>query len=180
MSEYAQSFIAHLERLHERDRGALAVLRRSLGFAPGAYAPAYPYIERFVAAERHAQDASRLALYVVAGLYAMHPRQAAKSLATSLGELMRKRDSASIEQRFVALLGADAENLAVYLRQVISLLAAGDQPLDYGVLLRDLRVWLEPQIDPERRDAVRQRWARDFYRALAATSNEQASASAND
>ncbi|MNF31842.1 CRISPR-associated protein Cse2 [compost metagenome] len=180
MSEYAQSFIAHLERLHERDRGALAVLRRSLGFAPGAYAPAYPYVERFVAAERHAQDASRLALYLVAGLYAAHPRQAAKNLATSLGELMRQRDSASIEQRFIALLGADAENLANYLRQVISLLAAGDQPLDYGVLLRDLSVWLNPHIDPERRDAVRQRWARDFYRVLAAPANEPTPISAND
>lgn len=180
MSEYEQNFIAHLERLHERDRGALAVLRRSLGFALGAYAPAYPYVERFVAAERHAQDASRLALYLVAGLYAAHPRQAAKNLAASLGELMRQRGSASIEQRFIALLGADAENLAVYLRQTISLLAAGDQPLDYGVLLRDLSVWLNPHIDPERRDAVRQRWARDFYRALAAPAGEKTPTPAND
>ncbi|WPC04511.1 type I-E CRISPR-associated protein Cse2/CasB [Pseudomonas benzenivorans] len=179
MSEYPQSFIAHLERLRERDPGALAKLRRSLGFAPGAYAPVYPYVERFVAVERHAQDASRLALYLVAGLYATHPRQATNSLAASLGELMRLRDSASIEQRFVALLGADAENLANYLRQIISLLAAGDRPLDYGVLLRDLGVWLNPHVDPERRDAVRQRWARDFYRALAAPANETMPTPAN-
>jgi len=179
MSEYAQNFIAHLERLHERDRGALAVLRRSLGFELGAYAPAYPYVERFVATERHAQDASRLALYLVAGLYAAHPRQAGKSLATSLGDLMHQRDSASIEQRFIALLGADAENLAVYLRQVISLLAAGDQPLDYSALLQDLSLWLNPRIDPERRDAVRQRWARDFYRALTVSVSEKTPLSAN-
>ncbi|TBU90903.1 type I-E CRISPR-associated protein Cse2/CasB [Phytopseudomonas dryadis] len=180
MSEFAQSFIAHLQRLHERDRGALAILRRSLGFAPGVYAPAYPYVERFVAAERHAQDASRLALYLTAGLFATHPRQAAKSLATSLGELMRQRDSASIEQRFIALLSADAENLAIYLRQIISLLAADDRPLDYGVLLRDLSVWLNPYIDSERRNAVRQRWARDFYRALAAPAADHTAQAAND
>lgn len=180
MSEYAQSFITHLQRLHERDRGALAILRRSLGFSPGAYAPAYPYVERFVAVDRHAQHASRLALYLVAGLYAAHPRQAAKSLANSLGELMRERDSASIEQRFIALLGADAENLAVYLRQIISLLAAGDQPLDYSVLLQDLGIWLNPHTDPERRDAVRQRWARDFYRALAAPVSDKNPTLAND
>lgn len=180
MSDYAQSFIKYLEALPERDRGALAVLRRSLGFAPGAYPPAYPYVERFVAAERHAQDASRLALYVVAGLYATHPRQGGKSLATSLGELMRQRDSASIEQRFVALLGADAENLAVYLRQIVSLLAAGDLPLDYAALLKDLSLWLNPRIDPERRDVVRQRWARDFYRALAPASSEKMPTPAND
>jgi CRISPR system Cascade subunit CasB len=180
MSDYAQNFIAHLERLHERDRGALAVLRRSLGFEPGAYVPAYPYVERFVAAERHAQDASRLALYLVAGLYAENPRQADKSLATSLGVLMFQRDSASIEQRFLALLGADAENLAFYLRQIISLLAAGDQSLDYSALLQDVSLWLNPRIDPERRDAVRQRWARDFYRALTVSSSEKTPIPAND
>ncbi|MBH3338064.1 type I-E CRISPR-associated protein Cse2/CasB [Pseudomonas mendocina] len=180
MSEFAQGFIAHLQRLQERDRGALAVLRRSLSFAPGAYPPAYPYVERFVAAERHAQDASRLALYLTAGLFAAHPEQGAKSLATSLGELMRKRDSASIEQRFIALLGADAENLAVYLRQIISLLAGDDRVLDYGVLLQDLRIWLNPHSDAERRDNVRQRWARDFYRALTAPAAESTEQAAND
>jgi len=180
MSEYAQNFIAHLERLYDRDRGALAVLRRSLGFAPGTYVPAYPYVERFVAAERHAQDASRLALYLVAGLYAANPRQAEQSLATSLGGLMRLRDSASIEQRFIALLGADAENLAFYLRQIISLLAAGDQPLDYSALLQDVSLWLNTRIDSERRDAVRQRWARDFYRALTVSGSEKTPISAND
>jgi CRISPR system Cascade subunit CasB len=180
MSEFAQSFIAHLQRLQERDRGAMAVLRRSLSFEPGSYPPAYPYVERFVAVERHAQDASRLALYLAAGLYAAHPHHGARSLAASLGELMRKRESASIEQRFIALLGADAENLAVYLRQIISLLAADDRPLDYSLLLRDLSVWLNPRIDAERRDSVRQRWARDFYRALAAPAAEPTEQAVND
>jgi CRISPR system Cascade subunit CasB len=180
MSEFAQRFIAHLQDLHERDRGAMAVLRRSLGFAPGGYPPAYPYVERFVSAERHAQDASRLALYLTAGLYAAHPRQGEKSLADSLGELMLQRDSASIEQRFVALLGADAENVAVYLRQIISLLAADDRPLDYRALLRDLGIWLNPQIDAERLDSIRQRWARDFYRALAEPADHLPEQAAND
>lgn len=168
MNELAQSFIAHLQRLHESNRGAMAVLRRSLSFKPGGYAPAYPYVERFVAAERHAQDASRLALYLTAGLYGAHPQQGAKSLASGLGQVMRERDSASIELRFIALLGADAENLAIYLRQVISLLASEECALDYAGLLRDLSVWLNPYIDTERLDNVRQRWARDFYRAVAA------------
>lgn len=180
MSDYARDFVAHLEELHKHSSAAMAELRHSLGFAPGAYPPAYPYVERFVAAERHAQDASRLALYVVAGLYALHPRQGGRSLAAGLGELMRRRDGAGIEQRFIALLGADAENLAVYLRQVVSLLATGDLPLDYAVLLRDLHLWLDPWIDPERRDVVRQRWARDFYRALAAPAGETAPTPVND
>ncbi len=181
MSEYAQRFVAHLEQLNQRNRGALATLRRSLAFEPGGYPPAYPFVERFVSPERHARDASRLALYIVAGLYALHPHQGGKSLASSLGSLMRERESGSIEQRFVALLGADAENVAVYLRQIVSLLAADDRPLDYGLLLRDLTAWLNP-FDSEWRDSVRQHWARDFYRALAAEGRpaDASSTSAND
>ncbi len=63
MSEAAQSFIAHLAQLKDSNRGALAHLKRSLGFMPGAYPAAYPYVERFVGADRHAQDPWRLALY---------------------------------------------------------------------------------------------------------------------
>ena len=166
MSEYAQDFVRHLEQLRERDRGALAALRHSLAFAPGGYPPAYPYVERFVAGERHAQDAWRLALYVVAGLYALHPKHGASSVAASLGLLMRERGSASIEKRFVALLGADAENLPNYLRQIVSLLAAGDRSFDYAALLGDLSRWLNPRLDPDWRDQIRQCWARDFYRAV--------------
>ncbi|MBN0161641.1 type I-E CRISPR-associated protein Cse2/CasB, partial [Pseudomonas aeruginosa] len=98
MSAAEHPFIGHLQRL-QNDRGALAVLRRSLGFAPGAYVPAYPYVERFVGAERHAHDAWRLALYLTAGLFASHPEQGPASLATRFGELMKARDSASIERR---------------------------------------------------------------------------------
>ncbi|EME5358153.1 type I-E CRISPR-associated protein Cse2/CasB [Pseudomonas aeruginosa] len=170
MSAAEHPFIGHLQRL-QNDRGALAVLRRSLGFAPGAYVPAYPYVERFVGAERHAHDAWRLALYLTAGLFASHPEQGPASLATRFGELMKARDSASIERRFIALLSADAENLSVYLRQVVSLLAAGKLAFDYGALLNDLAHWLDPYLPVARGDAIRQRWARDFYAALANTTD---------
>lgn len=167
MSEYAQDFVRHLEALHEKDRAAIAILRRSLGFTPGAYPPAYPYVERFVASECHAQNASRLALYTVAGLYARHPQHGEHSLATAWAELMRKRDlSSSIEKRFITLLGADPENLTDYLRQIVSLLASDSIAVDYAALLDDLSRWLNPYLDPEWRDQIRQRWARDFYRAL--------------
>lgn len=167
MSDFAQNFVAHLLQLRERNPGALAELRRSLSFAPGAYVRAYPYVERFVARDSHPQDAQRLALYLGAGLFALHPHQAPSTLAAAFGELMRQRDSESIEKRFITLLGADAENLADYLRQAVSLLAASDIGLDYAALLDDLRFWLRRSLDPEVRDRIRQRWARDFYRALA-------------
>lgn len=166
MSDLANDFLKHLEGLHSRNPGAMAVLRRSLSFAPGSHPPTYPHVERFVARDAPPYDSGRLALYAVAGLFAMHPKQADRSLAASFGELMRRRESDSIEKRFVALLGADAENVTEYLRQVVSLLAADDIGLDYAALLDDLRYLLNPRLAPESRDRTRQVWARDFYRAL--------------
>jgi CRISPR system Cascade subunit CasB len=174
MIEHAQNFVTYLQDLkenkQEKNLGALAHLRRSLCFAPGCYTPAFPYVERFVAAGKHEQDVSRRALYLVAGLFALHPQQGGKSLATAFGTLMRERDSTSIEQRFIALLGADAQNLPNYLRQVVSLLRTDEFALDYAALIGDLNCLLNPYADPQWRDQVRQRWARDFYRAVAETS----------
>lgn len=170
MSEHAEHFIAHLNVLKERDRGALATLRHSLAFEPGNYPRAYPYVERFVGTGTHERDARRLALYAVAGLFARHPlHQPSRSFAAALGELMRRRDSGSIEGRFVALLGADAENVVHYLRQVINLLAAEGLACDYARLQDDLSYWMNPTVDPRQ---VRQRWARDFYWAAEAVSTE--------
>jgi CRISPR system Cascade subunit CasB len=166
MSNHVEQFIEHLNRLRQRDRGALATLRRSLSFAPGAYPPAYAYVERFVGTDRKANDSFRLALYLVAGLYAMHPEVGADSLATGLAKLMLQRESASIESRFLALLGADPENLSDYLRHVVTLFAADNQGIDYAELFADLAVWLNPYAT-EKRDQVRQKWARDFYGTLA-------------
>jgi len=163
MSERSEKFIDYLSRLHAQDRGAMAVLRRSLAFAPGSWPPSYPYIERFVAADWHAHDAKRLALYAVAGLFARHPQMSEHSLAYALGIVMHKRESPSIEQRFITLLGADANNIVHYLRQIISLLAAEAIGLNYVRLLDDLQRWMDPQSNP---DSLRQHWARDFYRAL--------------
>jgi CRISPR system Cascade subunit CasB len=165
MNEHARDFITHLIRLREQDRRAIAVLRRSLSFPPGKYPPAYPYVERFVGADRHEADPFRRALYLVAGLFALHPHNAPRRLAASLSELMLRRGSDSIEKRFIALLGADADNLEEYLRQIVTLLAADDCGLDYVALLNDLPYWLNPNAT-EKRDQIRQRWARDFYGAL--------------
>lgn len=160
-----EAFIAHLEALNQRNRGALAALRHSLAFAPGSDPRAYPYVERFAGNAAHERDARRLALYAVAGLYALHPQQATQSLGSALGELYRD-GSGSIEGRFIALLGADPENIVDYLRQAISLLAAKSLGLDYGRLLDDLSQWMNPHSDP---GWLRQRWARDFYRAAQPT-----------
>lgn len=165
MSEHAQSFIAYLIGLKDSDRGALAHLKRSLGFDPGAYPRAYPYVERFVGVDKHADDPWRKAMYLAAGLFALHPQHhQGTSFASALGRIGRTRDSASIEQRFVTLLGAEPESLPTLLRQAVSLLAADGVGFDYASLLDNLTRWLDP-FKPEARDQLRQRWARDFYRA---------------
>lgn len=164
MSDLAARFITHLQQLAERDRGGLAALRRSLSFAPGSDPAAYPYVERFVP-DIHERDALRQAMYLTAGLYASHPRhQKNTSLASSFGLLMLERQSPSIEKRFIALLSSDADGLADLLRQAVSLLAADDRPIDYAALLDDLADWLRPWVT-DKRDRLRQRWARDFYRS---------------
>jgi CRISPR system Cascade subunit CasB len=172
-------FIDYLKRLAEKDRGALAVLRRGAGFAPGTYPPAFPYVERFVPNE-HAQDRRRLARYLVATLFALHPEHVAgTSLAAAFGRLMRKRDSPSLEKRFVALLAAEPEELPVYLRNVVSLLTADSIACDYAALETDLVQWLNSH-GTEARDRVRQQWARDFYRALESTPQPGAATSTSD
>lgn len=166
MSEHSMDFVAHLVSLTDRDRGSLAALRRSLAFAPGAYPPAYPVAERFVGTNVHANDARRLALYIVAGLFALHPRHAqGVAIGTALGALMTRRGSDSIERRFLALLSADPEHVHEYLRQLVSLLAAEGIAFDYAQLLDDLSGHLN-RFSDDRRDAVRQHWARDFYRVV--------------
>jgi len=166
VSPHTQRFIDYLIPLPKKDRGALAILRHSLAFEPGAYPKAFPYVERFVKADCHERDARRLALYAVAALFARHPEHRPQSFAAAFGALFRQRKSPSIELRFVALLGADAENIFDYLRQAMSLLAADKIGCDYARLLDDLTIWMEPRAT--RLDHLRQRWARDFYRAAEA------------
>ena len=59
----------------------------------------------------------------------------------------------------LAKLALTEEEIVQYTQQLSAI-------LDYAALLRDLSLWLNSRLDPEIRDRIRQRWARDFYRAL--------------
>lgn len=166
--EDAQRFVDHLQRLQDHDRGALAVLRHSRAFAPGADARAYRYVERFVGPGWRAHDPRRLAYYAVAALFAAHPQTHERSMPAALGELMRDKGRPSLELRFQALLEADADSVWPHLRQAVSLLAADGLAYDPAGLLCDLCVWLDEGVDPAWRDNLKQRWARAFYGALQA------------
>jgi CRISPR system Cascade subunit CasB len=172
MNDKHLRFVEHLEQLATHNRAALASLRRSLAFAPGTYAAAMPYVEPFTA-QGDIGQAQREALYVTAGLFAANPRHRdGQPFPAALAEVrLRRKDaridkSESIEKRFIALLGADADALPVHLRHANSLLAAAELGFDVAQLASDLEAWLDPWRDTQR-DHARQRWARAFYGRLA-------------
>lgn len=156
MSEY----IAWLEEMNARDTKVRAVLRRSLAFDPGAYIPAFPYVESRLTAE--ADEWRRQMHYLVAGLWAAHWREgrtgALMPLAKACALHQLASGSASTERRFIHLLDADREQLPHRLRQMVALL--NEQSIDFQTLLDDLRYWNSPE------KRAQNAWARAFYRTL--------------
>jgi len=169
--------IAWLEQLNESDNKARAVLRRSLAFDPGQHIPAFPYVEPFLKGEQ--EGWRREVHYLVAALWAAHWRegqpQTRIKLAVAVGlhdKERRDKMSAkerskptSTEGRFITLLDADEDQLPHRLRQMVALL--GEQPIDFEALLNDLLHWNR---DDKR---IQNAWARDFYRALSPTTQNQ-------
>lgn len=153
-------FIDSLESRNDTDTKVRATLRRSLSFAPGAFVPAYPYVEPFVKDTAHAWR--REAHYLVAGLWAAHWREGAGGQAMPIGKACAVHQAAtgstSTERRFINLLDADTDQLPHRLRQMMALLK--DQPIDFDALLKGLLYWN----DDEKR--TQNAWARDFYRSL--------------
>lgn len=151
-------FIEWLERLNERDTKVRAVLRRSLAFDPGMFAPAYPYVEPFLKDEDSSRR--RQILYLVAGLWAAHWREGQHGRAMPLGKAcaayQSASGSASTERRFITLLDADFDQLPHRLRQMVSLLK--EQAIDFESLLKGLLFWDDDQ------KRTQNAWARDFYR----------------
>lgn len=151
-------FIERLESLNEKDTKVRAVLRRSLAFDPGAFVPAYPYIEPFLKGEDRPWQ--REMLYLVAGLWAAHWREGRGGTPLPIGKACAKyrdeRDSNSTERRFINLLDADRDQLPHRLRQMVVLLK--EQVIDFDALLKGLLYWNDDQ------KRTQNGWARDFYR----------------
>jgi len=176
----ASEFVEHLRRLNEEDRAAMACLRRSLSHEPGAYAPAYPYVEPFVGQDDRSDSPRRMALYVTAGLFAMHPvEETGVHYAQALAELMLEKESKSIEKRFIGLLESHPEDLHVHLRRATSLLAAERKGFDYTKLCRDLMRWYDIW-RLTLSDRVRRKWARKFYSCLQSDQGEAGGSSTGE
>ena len=153
-------FIEWLKGLNEKDTKVRAVLRRSLAFDPGKFAPAYPYVEPFVKNESNSWR--RDMHYLVAGLWAAHSRDGLAGQPMSLGKACAAyrvaSGSTSAERRFITLLDADSDQLPYRLRQMIALLK--EQAIDFEALLKGLLYWGEDQ------KPTQNSWAREFYRNL--------------
>lgn len=153
-------FIEWLEGLNQKDTKVRAVLRRSLAFDPGAFVPAYPYVEPFVKDESNSWR--REMHYLVAGLWAAHWREGRSHSRTTIGRACAAHQaisgSTSTERRFITLLDSDGDQLPHHLRQMISLL--NDQAIDFDALLSGLLFWNDD------RKRTQNAWAQDFYRNL--------------
>jgi CRISPR system Cascade subunit CasB len=165
----SSGFLARLGRL---DPSGLAQLRRAAGQplaeAHGGYSVFFtllpPSVERLREQERY---------FLVATLYALttrsgeHARQhSGVSLGMALGRVRQAQLAAtgqradartSLDRRFAALCDADADQLPFRLRQIVRLIYAQNQTLDWERLLRDLGAWQHPE------HYIQRRWMREYY-----------------
>lgn len=147
------------------NRGKLAVLRRGAGERPGDDWRVYPVLSAHLADEPDWPPGRFLernwARFVVASLFALHPDHGRN--AGSLGATCRRIGThESAQQRFIALLNSRRDDLPNRLRQMIRLAHSEQAPVDYILLLQNLRQWEHPD------HWVQERWARDYWRYIAA------------
>jgi CRISPR system Cascade subunit CasB len=165
---------ALIDRLWKLERAELAELRRSLAFDAGTYAPAFRIVESYAmnASSRFRSDM----YYLVAGLFALverpnpdkpAPQIEPRNLGQSIAELFVDRQrSKSVEDRFIALLDADAEQVQYRLRQMIALLK-DTAKIGWTELLQDLTNWNSED------KFVQRKWAKSFYRHVNTTNTTE-------
>jgi len=151
-----------------------AVLKRSLAFEPGAYPPAFPYVEHRLKSED--SEWKRKVYYLVAGLWAMSFRRGIGGVTQSIADACRllywaNDQSPSVERRFITLIDSDQQQLPYRLRQLISLLK--EYEIDFDILSKDLLSW--NHLDK----FIQIRWAREFYNQ-AAEKNEEIETTAKE
>ncbi len=158
---------ALIDRLWKLERAELAELRRSLAFEAGTHAPAFRIVENFAmhTSSRFESDM----YYLVAGLFALVERPnpdkpvpylEPRNLGLSVAELfVARQKSKSIEDRFIALLDADIDQVQYRLRQMIALLK-DTALIDWVELLKDLKYWNAESKTTQRK------WAKSFYRHI--------------
>lgn len=170
----SSGLVSWLQGLAKReDRGRLAALRRGLLLEPHQFYTLYQVVPpQFLEGIGRAETERRL---MVSILFAAHPalftdEQLAvgrRNVGASLRQLADRRAGGAsnpeellpepLKRRLDAILAAHPDDLFPHLHQVIRLLKAGDVPVDWDQLLRDLRDW---DRDDRR---VQWSWSRSFY-----------------
>lgn len=168
-------FIGHLEKLvKEKDRGALAALRRGLGKPPGTTRQMDSHVLPYMPPGINQEQEN--AYYLVGALFAYWHQgkdAVAQNSPANMGASLRalvdreageggNRDDAEkrVEKRLVALLNCHQDDLPEHLRHTIGLLKSKEipVPVNWLQLLNDVQNW-----HWESR-AVQRRWARHFWR----------------
>lgn len=169
-------FIEYLYSLPANNRrGALADLRRGLADPPAASPVMFPYIARWVPEEARYTWNEKV-YYLVAALFAYYQSGGGsegkqKVSRGNMGNHCLKaaqgeKKSGSFEMRFISLLKANAEDLSVVLRQMVSLLKSADVAINWDRLFYDLSHWnSETQY-------IQRQWANSYW-AYQQSSNEE-------
>jgi CRISPR system Cascade subunit CasB len=137
----------------EENRAALAELRSGLGKQPGDMARVHKHVVPYLPEE----DYEDRWYYLTATLFGLYPKHRTDwSTGKAFGQL--RKESESMEARFIALLNAHPDDLDDHLRHTVSLLSSNEQPFDWFRFFEDLVYWDHPE------RLVQLKWARDFYR----------------
>lgn len=188
-----EPFVGYLERLGgsrakqyaDRDRAALAALRRALGKPVGDAGEAHRFVAPWL--PEGTRPWAERCFYLVGSLFALYPegvtlreeeaegqepggRSRRFDLGASFASVVAKdpERGASVERRFTALLASHRDDLDTHLRHAVSLLRAAEAPVDFAQLLKDILGWNNPD------RPVQLRWAQSFWRATQAAQFEAA------
>ncbi len=166
ISQKIAAFIASLEnlldRMNQRDssaRATIAKLKRGLGKDPGTCIDMFPFVIPRIEGIEKEKDQN--AFFMVAALFAAHQKPENNKIR-NLGSYFKKisnkkKDSESIEKRFLALLNSHYDELFRHLRHAVSLGKSLDIPIDFKVLLWDIIRW----DDSEKK--VQKNWAKSYW-----------------
>lgn len=157
MTEEQQlALIQHLYALAEaEDRAALAALRRGAGKKPGTEIGMYQYVVPYIP-DKHREPNRAWPYFCVASLFATNPRRTERQ--ERFGATYRLlEDSGSRDARFRALLNSHEEELPNLLRHAVRQLVPKEIPVNWDLLLKDLRNWGDPK------QYVQQRWAQQYW-----------------
>lgn len=162
-------FIEYLESLKQNEnRGALAALRRGLQHDLGKCVDMYPYVIPWIKNVKGKWNTQMH--YLIASLYAYHP---SSGKTGNFGEVFHKifqkqGENKSIEQRFITLLRSNPEDLALHMRQAISLAKSQGIPIDWHRLFYDLKRWQN-----ESRFPPYESWAQSFWKNVDINKNQE-------